>query len=259
MFTTNAHVTDYVFLLARTDPDERSTTGLTTFLVPLDQPGFEAQAVYTLSGERTNITFYSDLLHRRPLAHQRGRRRLAVADAGAPGRALGARSARTSTALLERGRGVGGRAGDADGAAPIERRRRARCASARAATDLEVAQLLERRTTWMESDRRGARGRGPDEQAVQHRGASSAAPRTLTALVGPDALRSRLDPTAARAAAASSTSCASRSAPRSTPAPARSSATSSPSTAAGSLADDGREHVTAKGHAAVCHEGCRIR
>ena len=61
MFTTNAHVCDYVFLLARTDPASERHRGLTTFLVPLDRDGFEAQAVFTVSGERTNITFYSEL------------------------------------------------------------------------------------------------------------------------------------------------------------------------------------------------------
>ena len=61
MFTTNAHVTDFVFLLARTDPESERHRGLTTFLVPLGTDGFEAQAVYTVSGERTNITFYNDL------------------------------------------------------------------------------------------------------------------------------------------------------------------------------------------------------
>src|SRR4029079_16288426 len=61
MFTTNGHVTDYVCLLARTNPDVARHRGLTTFLVPLGQPGIEAQGVYTLSGERTNITFYADV------------------------------------------------------------------------------------------------------------------------------------------------------------------------------------------------------
>ncbi len=61
MFTTNGHIADYVFLLARTDPDSDRHRGLTTFLVPLRTEGFEAQAVFTVSGERTNITFYADL------------------------------------------------------------------------------------------------------------------------------------------------------------------------------------------------------
>ena len=61
MFTTNAHVADYVFLLARTDPDALKHKGLTTFLVPLDQPGVTIQAVMTMSGERTNVTYYDDV------------------------------------------------------------------------------------------------------------------------------------------------------------------------------------------------------
>jgi alkylation response protein AidB-like acyl-CoA dehydrogenase len=61
MFTTNGHVCDYVFLLARTDPGSERHRGLTTFLVPLHQEGVEAQAVFTVSGERTNITFYSNV------------------------------------------------------------------------------------------------------------------------------------------------------------------------------------------------------
>ena len=61
MFTTNAHIADFVFLLARTSPDKPKHKGLTMFLVPRDSDGFAAQAVWTLSGERTNITFYSDV------------------------------------------------------------------------------------------------------------------------------------------------------------------------------------------------------
>lgn len=61
MFTTNAHVADYVFLLARTNPDVPKHKGLTTFLVPLDQEGVDVQAVMTMSGERTNITYYDDV------------------------------------------------------------------------------------------------------------------------------------------------------------------------------------------------------
>src|SRR5271168_2760830 len=61
MFTTNGHIADYVFLLARTNPEKPKHKGLTMFLVPLDADGVEVQAVWTLSGERTNITFYSDV------------------------------------------------------------------------------------------------------------------------------------------------------------------------------------------------------
>jgi alkylation response protein AidB-like acyl-CoA dehydrogenase len=61
MFTTGAQHCDYSFLLARTDPDLAKHKGLTMFLVPLDRPGIEVQAVHTLGGERTNMVFYDDV------------------------------------------------------------------------------------------------------------------------------------------------------------------------------------------------------
>ena len=61
MFTTNAQEADYVFLLTRTNAEVPKHKGLTTFLVPLRQPGVEIQPVSTVSGERTNLTFYSDV------------------------------------------------------------------------------------------------------------------------------------------------------------------------------------------------------
>jgi alkylation response protein AidB-like acyl-CoA dehydrogenase len=61
MFTTNAQEADYVFLLTRTNFEVAKHKGLTTFLVPLRQPGVEIQPVVTVSGERTNLTFYSDV------------------------------------------------------------------------------------------------------------------------------------------------------------------------------------------------------
>ncbi len=61
MFTTMAHESKYVFLLARSNPDVPKHKGLTMFLVPMDLPGIEIQPVHTLGGERTNITFYTDV------------------------------------------------------------------------------------------------------------------------------------------------------------------------------------------------------
>ncbi len=61
MFTTNARVTDYVYVLTRSNTEVAKHKGLTMFLVPTSLPGFEAQAVWTVSGERTNITYYSDM------------------------------------------------------------------------------------------------------------------------------------------------------------------------------------------------------
>lgn len=57
VFTTSAHIADYVLLLTRTGG------GLTLFVAPLGTPGtggFDLAPVQTFAGERTNITFYSD-------------------------------------------------------------------------------------------------------------------------------------------------------------------------------------------------------
>jgi alkylation response protein AidB-like acyl-CoA dehydrogenase len=61
MFTTLAHEARWVFLLTRTDPEVAKHKGLTVFLVPMDSAGIEIQPVRTLGGERTNITFYTDV------------------------------------------------------------------------------------------------------------------------------------------------------------------------------------------------------
>lgn len=59
MFTTNAHIGDYVFLL-RPGPTPRSPSTRAS-RCSWCQPGVEVQAVFTLSGERTNITYYNDV------------------------------------------------------------------------------------------------------------------------------------------------------------------------------------------------------
>ncbi|MBU9762624.1 acyl-CoA dehydrogenase [Mycobacterium sp. TNTM28] len=61
MFTSNAHNAQYVFLLTNTDPSAPKHKSLTMFLVPLDSAGVEIQPIRTVDGDRTNITFYSDV------------------------------------------------------------------------------------------------------------------------------------------------------------------------------------------------------
>ena len=58
MWTTLAHIADYVLLLTRTNPDVAKHRGLTFFLVPLDAPGIEIQPVPTMGTEVSNATFY---------------------------------------------------------------------------------------------------------------------------------------------------------------------------------------------------------
>jgi alkylation response protein AidB-like acyl-CoA dehydrogenase len=61
MFTSNAQNAKYVFLVTNTDPDAPKHQSLTMFLVPLASPGVEIQPLRTVDGDRTNITYYSDV------------------------------------------------------------------------------------------------------------------------------------------------------------------------------------------------------
>ncbi|HEX9832088.1 MAG TPA: acyl-CoA dehydrogenase family protein [Mycobacterium sp.] len=61
MFTSNAQNASYVFLITNTDPSAPKHQSLTMFLVPLESPGVEIQPLRTVDGDRTNITYYSDV------------------------------------------------------------------------------------------------------------------------------------------------------------------------------------------------------
>jgi alkylation response protein AidB-like acyl-CoA dehydrogenase len=61
MFTSTAHRATHVFMLTRSDTEVPKHKGLTTFMVPLGSPGVEIRPIYTLGGQRTNATFYSDV------------------------------------------------------------------------------------------------------------------------------------------------------------------------------------------------------
>lgn len=61
MFTSHAQNAQYVFLITNTDRSAAKHKGLTMFLVPLATSGVEIQAIRTVDGDRTNITYYSDV------------------------------------------------------------------------------------------------------------------------------------------------------------------------------------------------------
>jgi alkylation response protein AidB-like acyl-CoA dehydrogenase len=192
MFTTNGHIADYVFLLARTDPASERHRGLTTFLVPVPTEGFEVQAVFTVSGERTNITFYSELF-------LEDRWRISEVGAGWQSLMLALQDEHSAPfsphldRLVERTEAWASAPG-ADGRVPITREN-VRRRLIRAATDLEVAQLLEARSTFMESIGEVPVAEGPMSKLFSTEAVARHAD-ALSAMVGPDALRSRLDPTA---------------------------------------------------------------
>ena len=193
MFTTNAQLADYVFLLTRTNPDVAKHKGLTMFLVPMDQPGVEVQAVYTLSGERTNITFYNDVR---------------VSDEWRIGEVDEGWTTMTVTLQAEHGSGFGSAiarmlgaverwAADAvdDEGEPVLDDVRLREALGHTATDLEIARLLQRRTAWMAASGVQQNVEGPMSKLFSSEALEDRA-EELTELVGPDALRSYFDPTA---------------------------------------------------------------
>jgi alkylation response protein AidB-like acyl-CoA dehydrogenase len=193
MFTTNAHICDYVFLLARTDPAATRHAGLTTLLVPLDHPGIEVQPVFTLSGERTNITYYTDV-------RIDDRWRIGEVNRGWQTLMLALQDEHSAgfTPHLARVLGAVERWASSttdDGGRPALHDDGVRVRLARAATAAHVGSLLEARTTWLESQHRVPVVEGPmaklfgTEALVRHS-------EDLAELVGADALRSRLDPTA---------------------------------------------------------------
>lgn len=59
MFTSTAHLAEYALMVLRTGPDKYR--GLTIFMVPIRQPGFELTEIKTIGDERTNVTFYNDV------------------------------------------------------------------------------------------------------------------------------------------------------------------------------------------------------
>ena len=193
MFTTNGHIADYVFLLARTNPEKPKHKGLTMFLVPLDAEGVEVQAVWTLSGERTNITFYSDV-------RIGDECRIGEVDGGWGVLGISLQDEHASgwgphlERLLDHAEQWAHSCTDDAGSLRIAdsdvRRRLARMAiEAEVSTPAPAAVRLD--------DRAGpdSSRRGPDVQAVQHRVAGRAA-QDVNEFVGPDALRSYFEPTA---------------------------------------------------------------
>lgn len=142
MWTTMAHVADWVILLTRTDPDVPKHKGLTMFILPMDTPGISVKPVPTMGTEVTNATFYDDVR---------------VGDEAVLGEVNGGWHVMTVALSFERGvmggtnPGVGllrhfrqwaqasGVSGD-----PLVRER-----MVRVAIDNEVAKLLTQRSAWI--------------------------------------------------------------------------------------------------------------
>jgi alkylation response protein AidB-like acyl-CoA dehydrogenase len=142
MWTSLAEESEWVLLLTRTNTEVPKHKGLTFFLVPTDTPGITVQGIRTLSGKRTNATYYDNV-------RLDDRWRLGEVDGGWT----------VMTVALAYERGVMG--GVSDGlrllaVAEHEARRTGRIAEAsvrerlvRTAIDNEVASLLGSRAAWV--------------------------------------------------------------------------------------------------------------
>ncbi len=143
IFTSLAEESEWVFLLTRTDPDVPKHKGLTFFLVPTAAPGFELQPIRTLSGKRTNTTFYDGVF---------------VDDEWRIGEINGGWDVMLVALSFERGVVGGTRdaarlltVAEAEARATMCDHRDLRRELTRLAIDCEVADLLSRRAVWVAS------------------------------------------------------------------------------------------------------------
>ena len=193
MFTTNGHIADYIFLLARTSPEKPKHQGLTMFLVPTGCDGFEAQAVWTLSGERTNITFYGDV-------RIGDEWRIGEVDGGWKVLGLSLQDEHASgwgphlVRLLHHTESWALNTRDENGSRRItdpDVRRRI----ARVAIEVEVSMLLQRRCVWMSEEGQIPVAEGPMSKVFSTEALVRAA-QDVNEMIGPDGLRSYFEPTA---------------------------------------------------------------
>jgi alkylation response protein AidB-like acyl-CoA dehydrogenase len=62
IWTTDAHMADYMICLARTDPDVRPQAGLSMIIVPMDAPGVTVRPIETIDGDaHVNEVFLEDV------------------------------------------------------------------------------------------------------------------------------------------------------------------------------------------------------
>jgi alkylation response protein AidB-like acyl-CoA dehydrogenase len=151
------------------------------------------QAVFTLSGERTNITYYHEVR---------------IPDAWRIGEVDGGWRVMTASLQDEHSAGFGSRIErllshteawaaentDADGHRRLDDPD-VRARLGRAATELEVSRLLQRRSAWMAEAGVVPETEGPMSKLFSSEALERAA-QDLTEMIGPDALRSYFEPTA---------------------------------------------------------------
>jgi len=145
IYTSAAHHSTHIWLLARTDPGAPKHRGISILIVPIDAPGVTIRALRTMGSERTNEAFFKDV--RVPAGNLVGEQNqgwyyVSMAldfERLMPHR----RSRRFLENLIDYAKStvVDGR--------PLSQHPRVRTTLARLAVDLEVARLFAMRSAWM--------------------------------------------------------------------------------------------------------------
>ena len=144
-YTSAAHHSTHIWLLARTDPDAPKHRGISILIVPIDAPGVTIRPLYTMGSERSNEVFFEDV--RIPAANlvgeeNRGWYYVSMAldfERLMPHR----RTQRFLNNLIDYAKNT------AVNGQPLRKDPRVRKTLAQLAVDLEVARLLSLRSAWM--------------------------------------------------------------------------------------------------------------
>lgn len=145
VYTSFAHVTDYVWLAARTDPDAPAKhKGISLFIVPIDAAGLRITPLVAMDGEQTTITFYDDV--RVPVSARVGEE-----NRGWYYTAASLDYERVSLFPVARLRRFFDRlrAALAAGDVPPDERTRTRRRLASLAVEIEIAEILSHRSAWL--------------------------------------------------------------------------------------------------------------
>jgi 3-oxocholest-4-en-26-oyl-CoA dehydrogenase alpha subunit len=145
IYTSAAHHSTHIWLLARTDPKAPKHRGISIFIVPIDAPGVTIRPLQTMGSERSNEVFFEDVrIPAGNLVGEENRGWYYVAMALDFERLIPhSRTRRQLADLVEYAKQtvVDGR--------PLSQHPRVRLALARLAMEVEVLRLSSLRSAWM--------------------------------------------------------------------------------------------------------------
>jgi alkylation response protein AidB-like acyl-CoA dehydrogenase len=145
IYTSAAHHSTHIWLLARTDPDAPKHRGISIFIVPIDAPGITIRPLATMGSERSNQVFFEHVrIPAGNLVGEENRGWYYVAMALDFERLIPhARTQRQLQDLIDYAKDtvVDGR--------PLSKHPQVRLALARLAVQVEVVRLFSLRSAWM--------------------------------------------------------------------------------------------------------------